>query len=98
MRGAGHFYAKDTNRGMSLLAAEIVSIFMMGLSVSEVIQPQEDSQATSVSRAVFYTGIAIFGGSWLYDVIFSGFAVDKFNNENNFLTQEKKDNAGSAGQ
>jgi hypothetical protein len=97
MHGAGHFYAKDTNRGMSLLAAEIVSLFMMGLSVSEVINPQDDSQS-SVSRAVFFTGLTVFGGSWLYDIIFSGSAVDKFNSENNFLIQEKKDNAGSAGQ
>ena len=97
MHGAGHFYAKDTNMGMSLLAAEIVSLFMMGLSVSDIIQPQEDSQASSVSRAVFFTGLTIFGGSWLYDIIFSGGAAGKFNSENSFLTQEKKENAGSTG-
>jgi hypothetical protein len=97
MRGAGHFYASDTNMGMSLLAAEIVSLVMMGLSASEIIQPQADSQATAVSRGVFFTGLTIFGGSWLYDVIFSGGAAVKFNSENNFLLQEKKDNALSPG-
>jgi hypothetical protein len=96
-RGSGHFYAKDTNAGMSLLSAEIVSLIMMGLSVSELIQPQEGSQATVVSRVVFFTGLGIFTGSWLYDVIFSGGAVEKYNSEHTFLIQENNGNAGSSG-
>lgn len=98
IRGAGHNYAKDTNMGTSLLAAEIVSLFMMGLSVSEMLQPQEGSQASVVSQAVFYSGLAIFGGSWLYDLIFSGGAVEKFNRENFSTVQEIKTNEGGAGQ
>lgn len=90
MHGAGHFYAKDTNMGMSLLSAEVVSLIMMGLSVSEIIKPEEGSQATDVSRIVFYTGFTIFGGSWLYDIIFSGAAVERFNSENKFIADEIK--------
>lgn len=89
MRGAGHFYAKDTNMGMSLLSAEIVSLIMMGLSVSEMLQPQEGSQATVVSQAVFFSGLAIFGGSWLYDIIFSPAAVERLNKENGFTDRAK---------
>jgi hypothetical protein len=98
MHGAGHFYARDKNMGMSLLSAEIVALIMMGLSVVELIQPEEGSQASNVSQVVFYTGLTIFGGAWLYDILFSGGAVEKFNNENKFLIQEKKEDAGSAGQ
>lgn len=97
MHGAGHFYAKDKNTGMSVLSAEILSLILMGLSVAEIIQPEAGSQASFVSQIVFFTGLTVFGGSWLYDVIFCGGSVDKFNSENNFLIQEKKDNADSAG-
>jgi hypothetical protein len=98
MHGAGHFYGRDKNTGMSLVSAEIVSLIMMGLSAAEIIQPEEGSQASTVSRIVFFSGLTVFCGSWLYDLVFSGGSVDRFNSDNKFLIQEKKNNDSGAGQ
>ncbi len=90
-RGAGHFYAKDSNTGFSLLSAEIVSTIIMALSINELLTPVKEGQTYNVSQIVFYSGLSLFIGSWLYDIIFSPFAVDKFNNKNQFLIEEDKD-------
>lgn len=87
--GSGHFYAKDSNTGFSLLSAEIVSVAIMGISINELLTPIKEGQTYNVSRIVFFTGLTLFIGSWLYDVIFSPGAVDKFNKENKFLSEEE---------
>ncbi len=89
-RGAGHFYAKETNTGFSLLSAEVVSLVIMGISVNELLSPIKVGQTYNVSQIVFYTGLTLFVGSWLYDIIFSPFAVDRFNKQNKFLIEEEK--------
>lgn len=86
--GAGHFYAKDSNTGFSLLSAQIVSMVIIAMSVNELLTPVKEGQTYNVSRVVFYSGLTLFTGSWLYDVIFSRRAVEKFNSENKFLIEE----------
>jgi|YelNatPaOPRAMG01_1025707.scaffolds.fasta_scaffold13066_7 hypothetical protein len=83
IHGSGHFYAKDQNTGFTLLSAEIVSFILMTISFSEIISPVEKDQSFNMSKIIFYTGAAVFGGTWLYDLIFSGEAVKKYNQENN---------------
>lgn len=90
MHGAGHFYAKDTNMGMSLLSAEIVSLILMGISVNELLTPSDGNQASVMNQAVFFTGLTLFGGSWLFDVIFSGGAAVRYNEGKEFLTDKKE--------
>ncbi len=97
IHGSGHFYAKDTNMGMSLLSAEIVSLIVMGISVGEMLSPVDQDQTYNVSQIVFYSGLAIFGGSWLYDLIFAGPAAARFNSENTFIAGGNGRDADSPG-
>jgi hypothetical protein len=97
IHGSGHFYAKDTNMGMSLLSGEIVSLIVMGISLAEIMQPADNDESYTVSKVVMYCGVALFGGSWLYDLIFSGPAADRFNRENTFISGGPDRDAGSAG-
>jgi len=88
MRGAGHFYAKDNNRGISLLSAEILSLIIMGMNAVDVLTHDENSQASGVTQAVFYGGLTIFVGSWLYDIIFAPGAAEEFNKNHEFYLDE----------
>lgn len=97
IHGSGFFYAKDTNMGMSLLSAEIVSVIIMAISSAEFFSPAQQDDTYVVTRNVFIAGAAIFGGSWLYDIIFSGGAADKYNKDNKFLMEKDAKDEGSAG-
>jgi hypothetical protein len=44
-----------------------------------------------------YSGIVLFGGSWLYDLIFAGSAAERFNSENKFIMEGNSKDAGSPG-
>ncbi len=100
IHGAGHFYAKDQNTGFMLLSMEIVSVLLMTISFSEMLSPVEKDQSFNVTKIIFYSGLTVFGGTWLYDLIFSSGAVQKYNQENQdkFLIKENKNNENSAGQ
>ncbi|MCX8094236.1 MAG: hypothetical protein N3E50_08750 [Candidatus Goldbacteria bacterium] len=100
IHGSGHFYAKDYNTGYMLLSAEIVSLVLMSISFFEIISPVEKDQSFNVTKIIFFSGAAIFGGTWLYDLIFSSRAVEKYNQENKdkFLIKEDKKNENSTGQ
>lgn len=97
IHGSGHFYAKDVNTGYTLLSMEIVSLVLMTISFSEIISPVEKDQSFNVSKIIFFSGITIFGGTWLYDLIFSPDAVHRHNQENQdkFLLKENKNNESS---
>jgi hypothetical protein len=97
VHGSGHFYARDTNMGMSLLSAEIVSLIIMGISLAELATPVEQDQSYNVTKIVMYSGIVLFGGSWLYDLIFAGSAAERFNSENKFIMEGNSKDAGSPG-
>ncbi len=89
VHGSGHFYGKDQNTGMSLLSAQILSIVMMAISLNEIISPVElETDSANVSKVIFYTGVTIFGVSWLWDIIFAPVSVDKYNSSHFFLMNE----------
>jgi hypothetical protein len=100
IHGAGHFYAKDQNTGFALLSAEIVSLILMGVSFSEMVSGNEKEQSYNVTQTIFYAGLVVFGGTWLYDMIFSQGAVKRYNQENKdkFLIKEDKNHENSTGQ
>ncbi len=100
IHGSGHFYARDQNTGYMLLSAEIVSLILMTISFSEIISPVTKDQSFNVTKVIFYSGLTVFGGTWLYDLIFSSGAVKGYNQENKdkFLIKENKGNENSTGQ
>ncbi len=86
--GAGHFYAKDYNAGMSLMSAEIVSVILMGVGIQQLLTPEKESGDHNIPRIMLYTGTGAFLISWLYDIIFSPQVVKKYNSEHTFLLPE----------
>ncbi len=96
MHGAGQFYAKNQNMGMSLLSAEIVSVIIMGISLNEVLGPNDQGDSLNVSRIVFFTGLTMFAASWLWDIFtVKGTAAD-YNSTHKFLIDEARQEASSA--
>jgi len=87
--GAGHFYAKNNNTGLSLLSAEIVSAFFMIISANEMLSPEVPNQPKAMSKIVFFTGLGFFSGSWLYDLIFAGGAAENYNQGKEFAAGSK---------
>lgn len=85
MHGAGQFYAKDQNMGMSLLSAEIVSVIVMGISLNEVLGPNEQDDSLKVSKIVFYSGLTMFVAAWLWDIFTVRSAVSDYNSSHKFL-------------
>jgi hypothetical protein len=90
LHGAGHFYAKDQNTGASLVSAEIVSLAIMGLSVPQFFAADTINYDYGVTKAVFISGLVIFAGSWLWDVIFAPGAADSYNSKHDFLLGGKE--------
>ena len=97
-RGAGHFYAKKTDTGMSLLSAEVLSVILMAINAPQLFVPETNQNSGAIAKAVFYTGAGVFVLSWLYDIIFSGFAVEEFNRDNTFLIQKEGQNEAGTGE
>jgi|GEM_PF-1056589 hypothetical protein len=95
MHGAGQFYAKNQNMGMSLLSAEIVSVIIMGISLNEVLGPNDQGDSLNVSRIVFFSGLTMFAASWLWDVFTAKCAVSDYNSSHKFLIDEAKSEAAS---
>ena len=88
--GEGHFYAKSKDTAMSLLSAEILSIAIMAVSINEILTSPYTNQSYDVSKIVFFTGLTIFVGSWLYDIIFAPRKVEEFNKTHKFLLNDNK--------
>ncbi len=97
-RGAGHFYAKDSDTGMSLLSAGVLSVILMAINAPQLLAPETEQNSGTIAKAVFYTGAGVFLFSWLYDVVFSGFAVENFNRDNTFLIQQEGKNEAGTGE
>lgn len=89
--GSGHLYARDKEKGVSLLSAEILSVIIMGLSVMDVITHDTDDRNTGITKGIFCGGLAIFTGTWLYDIIFAPGAVNEFNKKHDFYLETGKD-------
>ncbi|MFH1336452.1 MAG: hypothetical protein ABII96_08035 [Candidatus Zixiibacteriota bacterium] len=78
VHGSGHFYAGKTNTGYLLLGTEAAGLLLlyMGFEVAfggSAYQTDADLMG--------WTGLALFSGSWLYDIIGSPIAVHKRNKE-----------------
>lgn len=97
-RGAGHFYAKDSNTGMSLLSIGVMSALLMAINVPQLMVPETEENSGTIARAIFYTGAGVFVLSWIYDIIFSGFSAEDFNRNNTFLLQQEGEREAGAGE
>jgi len=96
IHGAGSFYAKDNNMGMSLLSSEIVGVIISAISAEQMVQAYNPNQNYSTTYIMGAAGAAMFTISWLWDIIFCRGAVDKYNSEHKFLINEG-DNENSTG-
>jgi hypothetical protein len=96
IHGAGNFYAKDRNTGMSLLSSEIAGLVLMAISGMQLLQPYDSSQNYSITYSMGGAGLGLFIGSWLWDMIFCRGTVEQYNNEHKFLINEGK-NENSSG-
>jgi hypothetical protein len=96
IHGAGSFYAKDNNMGMSLLSSEIVGVIISAISAEQMVQAYNPNQNYSTTYIMGAAGAAMFTISWLWDMIFCRGAVDKYNSEHKFLINEGN-NENSAG-
>jgi TM2 domain-containing membrane protein YozV len=79
IHGIGHFYSGDMTTGLILLSAEIISVggmFLIGLKDAFGERwPKEDKNYN------FYYAIGAFTFfvSWMYDILHSPMAVEKYN-------------------
>jgi len=85
IHGAGSFYAKDKNTGMSLLSSEIAGLVLIAISGVQMLQPYDPSQNYSITYSMGGAGLALFFGSWLWDMIFCRGETEKYDSEHKFL-------------
>jgi hypothetical protein len=93
VHGSGHFYAGKTNTGYLLLGTEAAGLLFLYLGFEEALG---GSSYQNDADIMGWTGLALFSGSWLYDVIGSPIAVQKqnqklFKGENTELRFQPKD-------
>jgi TM2 domain-containing membrane protein YozV len=93
VHGSGHFYAGKTNTGYLLLGTEAAGLLLLYLGFEEALG---GSSYQNDADIMGWTGLALFSGSWLYDVIGSPIAVQKqnqklFKGENTELRFQPKD-------
>ncbi len=82
--GSGHFYARKPLTGLALLTAEAAGLILW-LRGSNFMGGSSGGPDTE--QAEFITGMALFFGSWAYDLIGAPLAVSK---ENEKLMKESK--------
>lgn len=74
--GSGHFYARKSLTGLALFATESVGLILW----LRGINPFGGSGGSHDTEQVEYiTGMALFFGSWAYDLIGAPLAVNKEN-------------------
>jgi hypothetical protein len=93
VHGSGHFYAGKTNTGYLLLGTEAAGLLLLYLGFEEALG---GSAYRNDADVMGWTELALFSGSWLYDVIGSPIAVQKqnqklFKGENTELRFQPKD-------
>lgn len=74
--GSGHFYARKSLTGLALFATESVGLILW-LRGSNFMGGSSGGPDTE--QAEFITGMALFFGSWAYDLIGAPLAVNKEN-------------------
>jgi hypothetical protein len=82
--GSGHFYARKSLTGLALFTAEAAGLILW-LRGSNFMGGSSGGPDTE--QAEFITGMALFFGSWAYDLIGAPLAVNK---ENEKLMKESK--------
>lgn len=84
VHGCGHFYAGKSGTGCLLLGLEaggVVLLYVSFLSAFGGAARQTDTDA------IAFTGLLLFGGSWVYDFVASPIVVVR---QNKYLRQEKR--------
>jgi len=83
IHGAGHFYAGKLGTGLLLFGTEIVGdgLFLLGAIGVGVSQIEDGGSTWKPGYALMTTGLILFFGSWVYDLIGSPLAVQKRNRE-----------------
>ncbi|MFH1336898.1 MAG: hypothetical protein ABII96_10315 [Candidatus Zixiibacteriota bacterium] len=80
VHGIGHFYAKETTTGWILVGGEVLSLgiltYAAGVGLGETIGGQPDTINDDVAAML---GFTLFAGTWLYDLIDSPLAVQRYN-------------------
>lgn len=82
--GSGHFYARKSLTGLALFATESFGLILWLRGLNPF---GESSNYSAADQAEFITGMALFFGSWAYDLIGAPLAV---NNENEKIMSESK--------
>lgn len=87
IHGYGHFYAKDTVWGTSLLAGEVLSLTAITLGAVMNSHPENftdswiGSNAKNKGRSLAMYGGLLFGLTWLADVLHAPTAAREYNQE-----------------
>lgn len=79
LHGAGHRYAGDYDRFVSLAGAELFGVVVGGFGANEYFGPGKDGEHKDTALALTVGGGVIFGVTWLWDLAFSPGAARKFN-------------------
>jgi hypothetical protein len=82
--GSGHFYARKSLTGLALLATESVGLMVWRRGGNFL---GSSGGGTDAEQVQFIIGMALFFGSWAYDLIGAPLAV---NNENERLLGQSK--------
>jgi hypothetical protein len=78
VHGAGHFYAGKTGTAIGLFGAEAVGVVLvLGSGISRL----DKTESSDRVDAIEWVGVAMFFGSWLYDVVESPFVVKNRNDK-----------------
>jgi hypothetical protein len=78
LHGSGHIYAGKTGTGIALFGAELVGVGLMYVGAAEGI---EENLSGDEGETLFFIGLPLFLGSWVYDLIKSPSVVKKQNAE-----------------
>lgn len=82
--GSGHFYARKSLTGLALFSTESLGLILWLRGLNPF---GESSNYSAADQTEFITGMALFFGSWAYDLIGAPLAVNK---ENEKLMKESK--------
>jgi|GEM_PF-4366163 hypothetical protein len=81
LHGYGHLKAGDDDMGYSLMGAEVFGLLVGGLGVADWASPDSKSEDTLTLQAVALGGLALFVGSWAYDLIVAPRLAEGLNTE-----------------
>ena len=83
LHGWGHHVAGDQETFLNLAGGELFGVIMLGFGASEALGPDIKDESKATSQSIAIAGAAIFGVTWLWDVVDAGAAAKRFNKEHN---------------